>query len=110
MPPAVPSRCVPDAPLLDPDTLRARLATLPDWTLVGDGAALVRTFRFGNYHETMAFVNAVAWIAHAQDHHPDLEVHFDRVAVRWSSHDAGGLTDNDVVCAASVDALLRARI
>jgi 4a-hydroxytetrahydrobiopterin dehydratase len=54
----------------------------------------------------MAFVNALAWIAHTEDHHPDLGVHYDRVVVRWSSHDAGGLTDNDLLCAAKVDALI----
>jgi 4a-hydroxytetrahydrobiopterin dehydratase len=54
----------------------------------------------------MAFVNALAWIAHTEDLHPDLGVHYDRVVVRWSSHDAGGLTDNDLLCAAKVDALI----
>jgi 4a-hydroxytetrahydrobiopterin dehydratase len=106
VPTSTPSRCVPDAPLLDPATRQDRLEHVPDWTLTENGAALTRTFPFGNYHETMAFVNAIAWIAHAQDHHPDLGVHFNRVHVRWSSHDAGGVTDNDVVCAARTDSLL----
>ncbi len=105
MPTSIPFRCVPDAPLLDPAVRRSRLASIPEWTLSEDGAALTRSFHFGNYHETMAFVNALAWIAHTQDHHPDLGVHFNRVDVRWSSHDAGGVTDNDVFCATRTNAL-----
>ena len=53
---------------------------------------LAKTFRFANYHETMAFVNAIAWIAHRADHHPDLSVHYNRCVVSWSTHDAGGIT------------------
>lgn len=76
------------------------------WSLAEHGHALVRTLRFGNYHETIAFVNALAWIAHQQDHHPDLGVHYDRVEVRYSTHDVGGLSENDFICAAKVNALL----
>ena len=67
----------------------------------------VKTYRFAGYHETMAFVNAIAWIAHRADHHPDLSVHFNRVVVSYSTHDAGGVTGNDVTCAARVESLQR---
>ncbi|MEW6164734.1 MAG: 4a-hydroxytetrahydrobiopterin dehydratase [Pseudomonadota bacterium] len=83
--------------------IAARLAALADWTR--DGAWIVKTFRFANYHETMAFVNASAWISHRTDHHPDLEVGYNRCAVRYSTHDAGGLTAKDFDCAAKIDAL-----
>jgi 4a-hydroxytetrahydrobiopterin dehydratase len=66
---------------------------------------LSRTFSFTNYWETMAFVNAVAWIAHGQDHHPDMGVHYNRCVVRFTTHDAGGVTVNDFICAARVSAL-----
>jgi len=84
---------------------------LPGWELAGDpdtrhGQALTRTFRFGNYHETMAFVNALAYLAHREDHHPDLSVHYDRVVVRYATHDVGGLSENDFICAARADALV----
>ena len=84
-----------------------KLTELPGWQLSGDGAdvAIEKTYRFANYHETMAFVNAVAFIAHAQDHHPDLSVHYDRCVVRYSTHDVGGLSENDFICAAKADAL-----
>ena len=88
---------------------QARLAELlpqvPGWELVEDGQAIARTFRFDDYYRTMAFVNALALIAHREDHHPDLGVHFDRCVVRFSTHDVGGLSENDFICAAKADAL-----
>jgi 4a-hydroxytetrahydrobiopterin dehydratase len=93
---------------LSPTEIVTRLAALPGWSLAGDGdnVAIEKTFRFANYHETMAFVNAVAFIAHAQDHHPDLSVHYSRCVVRYSTHDVAGLSSADFDCAARVDALL----
>jgi 4a-hydroxytetrahydrobiopterin dehydratase len=86
----------------------AKLAQLEAWTLSGDGkqVAIEKTFTFANYFETIAFVNAVAFIAHRQDHHPDLSVHYDRCVVRWNTHDVGGLTLADFDSAARLDALL----
>ena len=93
---------------LTPTEVVTRLGTLPDWKLTGDGpdVAIERTFTFANYHETMAFVNAVAFIAHTQDHHPDLSVHYNRCVVRYATHDVKGLSNTDFDCAARVDALL----
>ena len=79
---------------------------VPEWSIVEDGAAITRTFRFPDYYRTIAFVNALAYVAHAQDHHPDLGVHYDRCVVRYSTHDVGGLSENDFICAAKADALL----
>lgn len=86
------------------------MTQLDGWTLRGDGAELAigKTFRFPDFHETMAFVNAVAFVAHRLDHHPDLAVHFDRCEVRWRTHDVQGLTARDFEAAARVDALLGA--
>ncbi|TWG92518.1 4a-hydroxytetrahydrobiopterin dehydratase [Luteimonas sp. J16] len=91
---------------LDEARVRELLAQLPGWELAEEGRALVRTFRFDDYHRTMAFVNALAWIAHREDHHPDLGVHYDRCVVRYSTHDVGGLSENDFICAAKASALL----
>ena len=82
-----------------------RLAALPGWELVEDGAAIRKTFRFADYYKTMAFVNALAYVAHAEDHHPDLGVHYDRAVVRYSTHDVGGLSENDFTCAAKAESL-----
>ena len=83
------------------------LAKLNGWQLSGDGPdiGIEKTFHFANYYETMAFVNALAFIAHAQDHHPDLAVHFNRCTVRFNTHDVGGISVTDFDCAARVDAL-----
>lgn len=87
------------------EPLQTLLAVLPGWELVEQGRAICKTFRFPDYYRTMAFVNALAFHAHATDHHPDLGVHFDRCVVRYSSHDAGGLSMNDFICAARAEML-----
>lgn len=86
----------------------AKLAQLDGWSLSGDGAhvAIEKTYRFANYYETISFVNAVAFIANAEDHHPDLSVHYDRCVVRLNTHDVGGISASDFDCAARFDALL----
>jgi 4a-hydroxytetrahydrobiopterin dehydratase len=96
-------RCRVGAPRLSADELREHLGTLAGWTFADD--RLERTFRFAGWQETIAFVNAVAWIAQREDHHPDLGVGYDRCRVAWTTHDAGGVTRNDCICAAKVERL-----
>jgi 4a-hydroxytetrahydrobiopterin dehydratase len=93
---------------LSPTEVVTRLANATGWQLAGNGAdvAIEKTFRFADYHETLAFVNAVAFIAHTQDHHPELTVGYNRCGVRWNTHDVGGLSETDFACAERVDALL----
>ena len=88
----------------------SELARIDGWKLTGDGAdvAIEKTFSFADYFETIAFVNALALIAHKQDHHPDLSVHYNRCVVRFNTHDVGGLSATDFDCAAQADALLAA--
>lgn len=83
----------------------ALLAEIPGWTLNDTAGEISREFRFRNYHETIAFVNALAWIAHREDHHPDLEVGYNRCRVRFSTHSVKGLSENDFICAAKINAL-----
>lgn len=85
--------------------IRELLPQIPGWELTEAGHALSKTFRFDDYYRTIAFVNALAWIANRQDHHPDLSVHYDRCVVRFSTHDVGGLSENDFICAAKAEAL-----
>jgi 4a-hydroxytetrahydrobiopterin dehydratase len=73
----------------------------------GQGGEIVKVFSFKNYHQTMAFVNAVAWIAHQEDHHPDMEVGYKTCKVKYSTHAIGGLSENDFICAAKIDQLLK---
>jgi 4a-hydroxytetrahydrobiopterin dehydratase len=93
---------------LGPTEIVGRLASLTGWQLAGDGAdvAIEKTYRFANWYETISFVNAVAFIATTQDHHPDLSVHYDRCVVRFRTHDVQGLSESDFESAAQVDALL----
>lgn len=91
---------------LDAAAIAERLALLPGWQWVEDGAAIARDFRFADFHRTMAFVDALAEIAHREDHHPDLQVGYGHCRVRFSTHDVGGLSENDFICAAKVDRLL----
>lgn len=97
--------CVPrkgKADAIGTDEIAALLALLPPWQAVEDGQAIRAEFRFADYFHTMAFVNAVASIAHREDHHPDLDVGYNRCVVRYSTHDVGGLSLNDFICAAKV--------
>ena len=99
-----------ESPLAD-DQTSERLACLhTDWRVDDSGREISRSFSFSNYYQTMAFVNALAWIAHAEDHHPDIEVGYNRCLVRYSTHAIGGLSDNDFICAARLDALLPAQV
>ena len=76
------------------------------WELDADAKSLQREFRFKGYNKTIGFVNALAWIANAEGHHPDLEVSYDRCLVRWTTHAIGGLSENDFICAAKASRLL----
>jgi 4a-hydroxytetrahydrobiopterin dehydratase len=89
---------------MDADQIAQHLAQAVGWTLVD--SALQKGFDFADYHRTMAFVNAVAWVAHVEDHHPDLAVSYNRCTVRFNTHSVGGISINDFICAAKVDALL----
>lgn len=86
----------------------AKLAHIEGWRLTGDGSdiAIEKRFTFTNYYETISFVNAVAFIAHAQDHHPDLIVHYNRCVVRFNTHDVNGISATDFECATQIEALL----
>lgn len=77
-----------------------------DWSISADGLTISRAFSFSNYRETMAFANATAWIAEREDHHPDMHLSYRRCRVTYTTHSIGGLSRNDFICAARIDALL----
>ena len=76
-----------------------------NWQLALDATSIQREFRFKDFFRTMSFVNAVAHVSNIEDHHPDLEVGYDYCRVRYSTHAIGGLSENDLICAAKVDQL-----
>ena len=80
---------------------------LPErWRLLREGKLLSAEFTFRNYYQTTAFVNAVAWIAHSENHHPDIDFGYKTAKVSWWTHAVNGLTENDFICAAKVEKLL----
>ena len=89
---------------MTPAQIKKHLVAAAGWALV-DGA-IQKRFPFPDFHRTIAFVNALAWIANAEDHHPDLLVSYDHCTVRFNTHSVGGISINDFICAAKVDALL----
>jgi len=93
---------------LTPTEIVKRLADHPGWKLSGDGddVAIEKGFSFFDYYETISFVNALAFIANAMDHHPDLSVHYDRCVVRLRTHTLAGISEADFEYAGRVDALL----
>lgn len=76
------------------------------WEVSPSSKSIQKTFLFKNYYQTMAFVNAIAWMAHQEDHHPDLVVCYDHCKVTYSTHSIDGLSESDFICAAKIDALL----
>jgi 4a-hydroxytetrahydrobiopterin dehydratase len=79
------------------------LAKIPGWEY--REGVITKTFVFPNYWQTMAFVNATAWISHREDHHPDLAVSYNKCRVDYCTHAIGGLSENDFICAAKIEAL-----
>ena len=77
-----------------------------DWSLSEDATEIRRDYHFKGFNKTMGFVNAVAWVANSENHHPDLEVGWGHCLVRYTTHAIGGLSQNDFICAAKIDALL----
>ena len=84
--------------------LRDHLAQVSGWQL--NEGAIEKSFGFKNFLETIAFVNALAWICNTEDHHPELAVSYGRCVVRFNTHSVGGISINDFICAAKADALI----
>ncbi|HNX50898.1 MAG TPA: 4a-hydroxytetrahydrobiopterin dehydratase [Thermoanaerobaculaceae bacterium] len=98
--------CEGGTPPLSRDEAARFLDETPRWSLDENATAVSREFCFEDFYQTVAFVNAVAWIANQEGHHPDLEVSYNRCLVRYRTHAIGGLSENDFICAAKVDTLL----
>ncbi len=79
------------------------LKQIDDWQL--QDKQINKTYEFKNYYQTMAFVNAVAWVSHREDHHPDMLVSYNKCVVTYTTHAIGGLSENDFICAAKIDKL-----
>jgi 4a-hydroxytetrahydrobiopterin dehydratase len=90
-------------PALTRAKIDAFLEEVPGWKY--DGKVIAKSWSFKNYYETLAFVNAVAWLVNREDHHPDMSVGYDRCRVEFSTHSIGGISENDFICAAKIEVL-----
>lgn len=101
------ARCRPTTTALDAAAAARLLSLLPGWAV--ENGRLVRSYAFKHYYHTMAFVNALAYLSHTEDHHPEMTVSYNTCIVRYDTHSAHGLSDNDFICAAKADALYEAQ-
>ena len=83
--------------------IEKRFGELEGWDLSLDHKEIYKEYRFKNYYKTINFVNVLAWVAQDEKHHPDLEVNYGRVFVKFTTHDADGLTEKDFTCAQRID-------
>jgi len=81
------------------------IGQVSDWELTNDGNSISRRYQFKDFHQTMAFVNALAWVAHREDHHPDFTTGYNYCEVTYTTHAVNGLSENDFICAARLNAL-----
>jgi 4a-hydroxytetrahydrobiopterin dehydratase len=93
--------CRPGTAAMSAASIKSALKDLTGWSY--KAKAISKMYSFKDYYHTMAFVSAVASVAHAEDHHPDLEVGYNKCAVTYSTHSVGGVSENDVICAAKVE-------
>lgn len=90
---------------LSADAAKKMLGKLAGWQINADNTVITKTFEFKGFYKTIGFVNAVAWIANREVHHPDLEVSYNKCVVKYTTHAINGLSENDFICAAKIDAL-----
>jgi 4a-hydroxytetrahydrobiopterin dehydratase len=102
-------RCIPCeggiAPMT-PEEITQELSHLREWTVSSDHTKITKRFEFKNFYKTMAFVNAVAWVSHSENHHPDMEVGYNYCIIHYSTHAIKGLSLNDFICAAKIERIL----
>jgi len=98
--------CQGKTPSMSADVMQAYIQQVPHWELSDTNTEISRTFHFKDHYQAIAFVNAMAWVSHQENHHPIAEVGYNSCRVRYSTHTINGLSDNDFICAAKLDALV----
>lgn len=97
--------CEGGIPALTTDEINKLMPQIKSWQVSNDGKLISRRFTFPDFYHTMAFVNAVAWVSNQENHHPDMEVGYNYCTMKYTTHAVNGLTQNDFICAAKIDAL-----
>jgi len=95
-----------DSITINDDDISQLLSHLENWEISDGHKSISRLFKFKNYYQTIAFVNASAWIVHDEDHHPELNVTYNKCHVHFSTHSVNGLSIKDFICAAKHDELI----
>lgn len=98
--------CEGGASVLAPEKVEHLLRQVPGWSVSDDGKSITRKFQFKGFFRTMSFINAMAWIANQEGHHPDFSAGYNYCRVTFTTHELDGLSENDFICAARVNALL----
>jgi 4a-hydroxytetrahydrobiopterin dehydratase len=96
--------CTSETPALTQDQVNTLMSRLEGWEL--RDKVIVKSVTLTNFHQTMSFVNAIAWIANQEDHHPELTISYNKCKIEYTTHAVNGLSGNDFICAAKIDALL----
>ena len=99
--------CEGGVPALTKEKALTFLASLHEWTMPSDATFIEKKFTFKNFYHTMAFVNAIAYIANRENHHPDIKLGYNYCEIVYTTHAVSGLTENDFICAAKIDAVGR---
>lgn len=97
--------CEGGIPPLEKQEIGNLLSQIPGWEVSLDGKCITHSYKFQDFYQTMAFVNAIAWIANQEGHHPDLEIGYNYCHVKFTTHAVDGLTQNDFICAAKINKL-----
>lgn len=100
------NNCSKSPKLLNESDVNAYLAELENWEIDNIKNIIFHEFKFKNYYNTIAFVNAIAWIVHQEDHHPDIKISYNKCHVAFSTHSVQGLSINDFICAAKINRLM----
>lgn len=99
--------CEGGVPPLSHDNIKKFLQQISNWELDDNNKVISKKYNFKNFYQTMNFVNAVAWIANKENHHPDLEIGYNYCIVQFTTHAIKGLSENDFICAAKVENLMK---
>jgi len=99
------SNCISTPTLLNDTEVSKFIVEIKNWKANKAQNIISREFKLKNYYNTIAFVNAVAWIVHQQDHHPDIQLSYNKCHISFSTHSVSGLSVNDFICAAKINSI-----
>lgn len=89
--------------LLSAEQTKSYLKEIPTWNTNLEKKGISRTFKFKDYHQTLLFINSIAEIIHAENHHPNISFGYNSCSINYSTHSADGVTLFDFICAAKIE-------